>query len=76
MATAASRDPRWHLLSHGWKHTRPQMLASGLRSRCSLRASSKRFSPMRLTKPGTFTDAGQALLQRAVNIVEQTPASQ
>ena len=36
MATGSSRPPRWHLLSQGWKHTRPQMLASGLRSRCSL----------------------------------------
>ena len=34
MATGSSRPPRAHLLSQGWKQTRPQMLASGLRSRC------------------------------------------
>ena len=76
MATGSSREPRAHLLSQGWKHTRPQMLASGLRSRWRRRASSKRFSPMRLTKPGTCTDAGQALVQRATNMLEHTPASQ
>jgi hypothetical protein len=31
---------------------------------------------MRLTKPGTFTEAGQALEQRAMNMLEHTPASQ
>ena len=65
-----------HLLSQGWKQTRAQMLASGLRSRCSLSASSYRCSPTRLTKPGMLTLAGHALEQRALKSVAQTPASQ
>jgi len=40
IASAPSRDERMHLLSHGWKQTRAQMLASGLRSRCIFSASS------------------------------------
>ena len=62
------------MLSQGWKHTREQMAASGFLSRCSASASSKRFSPIRLTKPGTSTPAGHAFWHGARTSSGQTPA--
>ncbi len=74
MDSGSSSVERRHLLSQGWKHTREQMAARGFLSRCSASASSKRFSPIRLTKPGTSTPAGQAFWHGARTSSGQTPA--
>ena len=63
MERGASTWPRLQAVSQGWKQTRPQIAAKGMRSRTSAKASSYLPIPVRVMYPMALTPAGHCASQ-------------